>query len=164
MKDFKPSRIGRTHIVLPLVLIFAGLVAIFGASWQHTFMPAILQAVGVLCLAYSIFVVNRYSLTAFIYTIGEDSPDLLCVYRINGKKKKIDLTVDLSLAVSAVRAKDGVFPKARGVRRVSRCLNIFPEDRAIITIKSGDDVTELIIEVDDEFFAEIERHIGVHIE
>ena len=167
MQSYKPSRIGRVHIVLPLALIFCGVAAVCGSSMQHTFAPMILQLVGVAALAAAIYVINRYSLTTFLYTVDEETPNLLCVYRIVGKKKVIAATADLAAAsvrfveksgAVAVPAEGGVNPGAEDDgKKVNLCLNVFPAATAHVTLDTPYGRRTLVIECDEAFCLELEK-------
>ena len=167
MQSYKPSRIGKAHIILPLGLIFCGIAAVCGSSMQHTFAPMILQVVGAAALVGAIWVINRYSVPTFLYTVDEETPDLLCVYRIVGKKKVTAATADLKLArVKYVEGGAAAVPAVEGGRpepeidegkKINLCLNMFPAATAHITLAAADGNRTLIIECDAGFFAELER-------
>ena len=158
MISYKPARHDRAHIVLPLLLMLAGSVALFGAALAVSFMPAVLQAAGLALFAVAVFIITRYSLCTVYYTIGEDSPDLLCVYRITGNKKTVPISVDLTTSRSVIRVGENY--EKQGKRRVNMCLNIFPRERVAILFGEGADSVELLIEADDVFFDEIVQRIG----
>ena len=158
MISYKPSRCNNAHIVLPLLLILAGVVAILGSTGIKVFVPAVLQGIGVLLFSIATYIINRYSLTTVYYTIGEDTPDLLCVHRITGNKKTTPVSVDLAKARSVTRMEEGFESQAK--RRVNMCLNIFPRERVAILFGEGTESTELIIEADDIFFEQIRERIG----
>ena len=160
MISFKPSRQGSAHVVLPLTLILCGLTALLGAAYQTAFAPAILQAVGFLLLGSSIPVLNRYTLATFLYTVGEETPDLLCVRRIMGKSRTTPVTADLNTAVGVRILTPEDHARPSGARRVNMCLNMFPKKRMAITFLQDGVTTELVLETDDEFYSEIEDMIN----
>ena len=159
MISYKPSRTGYAHVIVPLVLILCGLSAVFGSTWQNAYAPALLQLLGFAALSGAIFFINRYSITTFVYTVDEETPGLLCVYRITGKKKTVAASVDLKSAVGARLITPDSAKKAPGTRRLNCCLNLFPAKRAVITYGPKKSPVELVIETDDAFFEEIEKRI-----
>lgn len=159
MISYKPPREGSAHIVLPLALILCGLTAMLGAGYQKSFAPTILQTVGLVFLAASVIVINRYSTATYLYTLDEETPGLLCVHKIVGKKKTTPITADMSTAVGVRILTPEDHGRTPGARRVNMCLNLFPRKRMAILFRRGEDLTELVIETDDIFFAEIESRI-----
>ena len=157
MVSYKPGRQGSAHLVLPMTLTLCGLIALLGAVYQHTFAPAILQAVGFLLLGGAVFVINRYAVPTFIYTLDEETPGLLCIHRLTGKKKTTPITADMRLAESVRVLTDGSHAKPDGAKRVNMCLNIFPQKRMAILFRDGETLTELVIETDDSFFEEVKK-------
>jgi len=151
MISYKPARSGSAHVVIPTVMSLAGLVAVTGAFNQHTFAPAVLQLVGVAILAGAVLIVNRFSAATYLYTVDEDTPDLLCVYRIAGKRKTPVISADLGSAISVRELTPDNSAKTPGSRRVNCCLNIFPKRRAAVLFDSDGSLSELLLEVDDEF-------------
>ena len=158
MISYKPSRCNNAHIYLPLMLMLAGCVAIFGASAVNALVPAIMQGVSIILFTAAVFILNRYSLTTVYYTVGEDTPDLLQVHKINGKRPSIPISVDLKTARKIYRPDENTPSEAK--RRVNMCLNLFPKEKAAILFGDGKDSVELLIEADDVFFDEIVQRIG----
>lgn len=158
MISYKPSRCNNAHIYIPLLLILAGFVALFGSVAVNAAIPAIMQFVGLAFLSVAVFIINRYSLTTFCYTIDEDTPDLFQVHRITGRKQTVPISVDLTTARSIRRIDENSKPEAK--RRVNMCLNLFPREKAAILFGEDGDSVELLIEADHIFFAQIEERIG----
>ena len=158
MISYKPSRCNNAHIYLPLMLMLAGCVAIFGASAVNALVPAIMQGVSIILFTAAVFILNRYSLTTVYYTVGEDTPDLLQVHKINGKRPSIPISVDLETARKIYRPDENTPSEAK--RRVNMCLNLFPKEKAAILFGDGKDSVELLIEADAIFFEQIREIIG----
>lgn len=160
MVSFKPARSGSAHIALPAGLVLCGLSALLGAAYKNVFYPALLQAIGFVLLGAAVLAINRYSLPTFIYTVDEETPELLCVHRIVGKKKQTPITADLRLAVSVRMLTAEQHSKPSGARRVNLCLNVFPGKRMAILFRDKGRPTELVLETDDDFFHEIEKRVN----
>ncbi len=158
MISYKPSRCNNAHIYLPLLFILAGCVALLGASAVNALIPAVMQAVGVLLLSVAVFIMTRYSLSTVYYTVGEDTPDLFQVHKINGRRPTIPISVDLKSARKIYRPDENT--KSEAKRRVNMCLNIFPKEKAAILFGEGKDSVELLIEADAIFFEQIKAIIN----
>ncbi len=158
MISYKPSRCNNAHIYLPLLFMLAGCVALLGASAVNALVPAIMQAVGIVFFTVAVFIMTRYSLSTVYYTIGEDTPDLLQVHKINGRKPSIPISVDLKSARKIYRPDKSTRSEAK--RRVNMCLNILPKEKAAILFGDGKDSVELLIEADAIFFEQIREIIG----
>ncbi len=158
MISYKPSRCNNAHIYLPLLFMLAGFVALLGASAVNALVPAIMQAVGIVLFTVAVFIMTRYSLSTVYYTIGEDTPDLLQVHKINGRKPSIPISVDLKSARKIYRPDENTRSEAK--RRVNMCLNILPKEKAAILFGDGKDSVELLIEADAIFFEQIREIIG----
>ena len=158
MISYKPSRCNNAHIYLPLLFMLAGFVALLGASAVNALVPAIMQAVGIVFFTVAVFIMTRYSLSTVYYTIGEDTPDLLQVHKINGRKPSIPISVDLKSARKIYRPDESTRSEAK--RRVNMCLNILPKEKAAILFGDGKDSVELLIEADAIFFEQIREIIG----
>ena len=158
MISYKPSRCNNAHIYLPLMLMLAGCVAIIGASAVNALVPAIMQAVSIILFTAAVFIMNRYTLTTVYYTVGEDTPDLFQVHKINGKKPSVPISVDLKTARKIYRPDENTPSEAK--RRVNMCLNIFPKEKTAILFGDGKDSVELIIEADAVFFSQLEEIIN----
>lgn len=158
MISYKPSRCNNAHIYLPLLFMLAGFVALLGASAVNALVPAIMQAVGIVFFTVAVFIMTRYSLSTVYYTIGEDTPDLLQVHKINGRKPSIPISVDLKSARKIYRPDENTRSEAK--RRVNMCLNILPKEKAAILFGDGKDSVELLIEADAIFFEQIREIIG----
>jgi len=158
MISYKPSRCNNAHIYIPLSLMLAGCVALMSASAVNALVPAVMQAVGIVLFTAAVFIMTRYSLSTVYYTVGEDTPDLLQVHKITGKRPSIPISVDLKTARKIYRPDENT--KSEAKRRVNMCLNILPKEKAAILFGDGKDSVELIIEADAIFFKQIEEHIG----
>lgn len=158
MISYKPSRVNNAHIYVPLLLMLAGCVALFGASAVNALIPAIMQAVGIGLFTAAVFIMTRYSLTTVYYTVGEDTPNLLQVHKINGKRPSVPISVDLKTARKIYRPDENTRSEAK--RRVNMCLNLFPKEKAAILFGDGKDSVELLIEADEIFYNQIEQIIN----
>ena len=158
MISYKPSRCNNAHIYLPLALMLAGCVAMIGASAVNALVPAIMQGVGIVLFTVAVFIMTRYSLSTVYYTVGEDTPDLLQVHKINGKRPSIPISVDLKTARKIYRPDENTPSEAK--RRVNMCLNLFPKEKAAILFGDGKDSVELIIEADAMFYNQIQQIIN----
>lgn len=87
MLTYTPKRRGNAHVIIPLILVIAAVVLGLSASMGIT--PKLpLQLLAVVFLTIAVWLINRFALTDFIYTLsdGEGSPpDSLIITCRRGK-------------------------------------------------------------------------------
>ena len=155
---YRPKRIKKTHIVLPLVLIIGGIICLGFSYADFVFMPSILQILGFVCFTAAIILIGRFSVIEYEYEIGKEN---FRVTKIQGKKY-------VDVAFLSLDCLSAVHPKTKGfsikdkipqkIRLIQNCsVNIFPEAAFYLVFDTEDGIFVLQVELCEEMYFELER-------
>lgn len=159
MYRYKPEKLSKAHIVLPIFLILICATALAASELGKYLPPAIMQFIAVLCAALAIQIISRYSLTVFTYEADEEKRKLN-VYKAIGKKSQLVAAIEYGDIVAIDKKEKDYSPKKKynkAYKVHNFCTNIFPANAYCVVCNiEGNDIA-VIIEADETLLKMLER-------
>ncbi len=156
MIQSRPKLKGKKLIYMPIALL-AACILLFPASQAAGKYAAFIQLAAVACAAYSLFVLIRYVLTDYLYTVEDGH---FTVHKINGKKSVCVADIELSDMKSELFTTER-YKKDDIARRIYTFIkNPGDEKLRYIICNFGTEECALLIEPDEFFEAQLQNQIN----
>ncbi len=159
MYRYKPEKQSKAHIVLPVFFILLCAAALVCAELGKYVHPAIMQFIAVLCAAFAIQIISRYSLTVFTYE-ADEKKRTLSVYKATGKKSQLVAAIEYGDIVAIDKKEKDYSPKKKynkAYKIHNFCANLYPaESYCIVCEVEGNDIA-IIIEADKTLLKMLEE-------
>lgn len=153
MHTYRPPRINRAHIIMPIILILICFTCLWASKAAPVIPAYIPQIIGVASAAVAIQIMTRYSLTSFLYEINDESVSLKITKR-TGKKNVLTADIEFTDIKHIDKKEKGYSVKkkyGKPYRAYNFCNNIYPRDTyCLVCDIEGDDIA-VIIEADEIF-------------
>ncbi len=164
MYTFTPKRNVKSAAIVSLALFVVSLVLFYLSQSSAFAAPALIQLIATVCAAVSIFILSKFIIMKYVYTISENedgTADLL-VTEVSGKKNTTLCRVSLSDAVAFVKLSDGKLAedeRAKCEKVHNFCLDLFPKETYALIISDGDGRYAIKLQHDDGFAEAIKRYV-----
>ena len=113
----------------------------------------LMQLAGIALFSICIFILNRYALQYYIYSVeNQGGKDELTVYKVAGKRSSAVCRIYLSDCAALERKTDRKpeFDKAI-TAKYRYTVNIFPKEEYLLFFRDGESVYQLALECDSAF-------------
>lgn len=159
MYRYKPEKQTKAHIVLPVFLILLCAASLVCAKIGRYVPPAIMQFIAVLCAAFAIQIISRYSLTVFTYEADEEKRTF-SVYKAVGKKSQLVAAVEYDDIITIDKKEKDYSPKKKYNKTYKMhnfCANIYPTEAYCVVCNVEENDIAIIIEADETLLKLLER-------
>lgn len=141
--NYTPNQEKKTAYLASLALIIPGIASFLLAPVLNNIF--ILQFFGVACCSASLYILYRYALIFYTYTVDEEG--LLTVSRVSGKRTGALARIPLSACSMLVKDTDD---RLKGMKfrggRFSYTVNMTGKERYVLVFKDGEDNVRITLE------------------
>lgn len=162
MHTYRPPRQNRCATVIPILLLLFCVCCIAASEISPLIPPYLLQFIGFAMVAVAIQIINRYSLTWFVYETDSEK-GLFNITKVLGKKNTLAASIEFSDILYLDKKEKGYSPKKKynkPFRVYNFCNNMYPLNAYyLICNVEGEDIA-VIVEADEHFLELIKENLS----
>lgn len=146
--NYTPNQEKKTAYLSSLVLIVPGIAAFMLAPVLNNIF--ILQFFGVACCSASLYILYRYALIFYTYTVDEEG--VLTVNRVSGKRTGALARIPLSACSMLVKDTDARLREMKfNGGRFSYTVNMAGKERYVLVFRDGEENMRITLEGSADF-------------